>query len=181
MRYDIAYVDTQIRYRDMKIVEEQLTCRVPTLAIADRLNIAGDAQREGSFERADEIIRQVITELLDEALRARTLIELPIEVLRPLTIRVSEILRKEEIDTVGSLIQRELPAAGHWYNFGPLSRMLLGERMRALGINFAGQRDYAWVRPIRRTSQRIDRLLILPTFRPPSPLELSHVETPLPI
>lgn len=127
--------------------------------LAGHLNVAGDAQREGKFDLADEVLRQVLADY--------ALTELPIEALCPLTIRALNVLLNADVTTLADLIRCKLSDLRHWYNFGAISRLLLGDRMRALGLNLAAQHDYAWIRPLtkrRRAKQRLDRLMLLPTF-----------------
>jgi predicted transcriptional regulator len=69
------------------------------------------------------------------------------------------------ITTVADLVQCRLSDLRDWYNFGKASRSCLGERLRAFGLNLAEQHDHTWIRtPINRKPQRLDRVLILPTF-----------------
>ncbi len=123
------------------------------------MNVAGDAQREGNFENADEILHQV--------LREHALHKLPIDVLCPLTIRAWNAMRNDVnndnvIVTIADLIRCPLMDTG-WYNFGKVSRALLGERMRTFGLNFTKQSDYAWIKMPKKHKQH-DRFLLLPIF-----------------
>lgn len=146
-------------YRGMKCVDDGTTLSLEDPALVEQLNVAGDAQREGDFDRADAILRQVLTE--------NNLAELPIDVLCPLTIRTWNAMLERHnnehvIMTVADLVQCQLPDTC-WYNFGKVSRMLLGERMRAFGLNFAKQHDYTWIKMPKQHKQH-DRFLLLPTF-----------------
>ena len=146
-------------YRGMKCVNDGTTLSLEDPALVEHLNVAGDAQREGDFERADEILRHVIAK--------HDLAKLPIDVLCPLTIRSWNVMRDDIqneniIATVADLVKCRL-ADVCWYNFGEVSRALLGARMRELGLNLAEQLDYAWIKLPKRHKQH-DRFLLLPLF-----------------
>ena len=126
--------------------------------LVEHLNVAGDAQREGDFKRADEILRQVITD--------RPLTELPVDTLCPLTTRTLNVLRNNNITTVADLVQRRLSDLRNWNNFGKASRSYLGERLRTFGLNLVDQHDHKWTTPpVNRRPTRLDLLLVLPIFQ----------------
>lgn len=146
----------------MKVVDYGLRYHVANKTIADHLNVAADAQREGAFDRADEILRQ--------ALADHALIEIPIVALCPLPVRALNALDNAFMDhgprgrNLAVLLKCTLADTRRWKNFGMVSRTLMGERMRALKINLTGQRDYSWVKPINKRFPRTDHLRVLPTF-----------------
>ena len=141
----------------MKVVDDGKTTCLEDRTLVEYLNVAGDAQREGDFKQADEILRQVITE--------HPLTELPVDVLCPLTIRTLGVLGNYNIATVADLVQCRLSEVRDWYNFGKASRSYLGDRLRTFGLNLVEQSDHEWIRsPIKRNPKRLDRLLVLPTF-----------------
>ena len=150
-------VDTQMNLNDMRIFDDGTTQTVGKSALAEHLNIAGDAQREGDFQRADEILREVIA--------LYSLIDLPIATLCPMTIRMAAVFDKECVNTIADLVQRTLSDVRRLKNFGLVSRVLIGNRLRTFNLNLAEQRDYAWIKKLPKPrSKRIDRLLLLPTF-----------------
>jgi hypothetical protein len=130
-------------------------CCLDDPILVDHLNISGDAQREGDFARADEVLRQIFDD--------HDLDKIPVEALYPLTIRIAIVLANACITTVSQLVQQTLPDVCAWRNFGGVSRSLLGGRMRAFGLNLKGQLDYAWIEP-RNGRPTSDCLLLLPTF-----------------
>lgn len=147
----------QMEFGGMKVVDDGKTICLEDHTLVEYLNVAGDAQREGDFKRADEILRQIITD--------HPLTELPVDVLCPLTIRTLGVLGNYNIATVADLVQCRLSNLRDWYNFGKASRSFLGERLRTFGLNLVDQDDHKWTRPpINRKPQRLDRLLILPSF-----------------
>jgi hypothetical protein len=112
------------------------------------------------FDRAYEILRAVIA--------AHPLNVLPVEVLCPLPIRVTRVfVAAEDVSASLATLVQCVPTNMHWREFGPTSLARLGERMRALGLNLAGQRDYAWIKLPKRSKPvtgALNRVLILPTF-----------------
>lgn len=158
-----------MHFLGMKVIDDGRTSAVLDGNLADRLNVAGDAQREGKFSLADTILRDVIAEY--------ALDELPFEVLCPLSIRAVQVLEgttsnrngtKIPIKTLADLVQHKLSDLRGWYNFGAVSKAILGERLRSLGLNLSGQKDHQWVMSLSDTrlgqKQRLDRLLLLPMF-----------------
>ncbi len=143
----------------MKIIDDARTCIVEDPNLAEYLNVAADAQREGAFERADEILRALIAE--------HPLSALPVEILCPLPIRATRALTEGSVRTLATLVQCKLSDT-RWREFGPTSRARLGARMRVFGLNLAEQRDYAWIKSSStrraKVTGAINRLLILPTF-----------------
>lgn len=127
-------------------------------SLAERLNVASDAQREGQFERADEILRHIITE--------HALITLPVEILCPLPRRAIFSIWNGlgQAATVADLVRRPLRDLRRWKNFGKVSISLLGERLRALGLNLTGQQDYSWISPLPERLR--ERMLIIPPCVP---------------
>jgi DNA-directed RNA polymerase alpha subunit len=127
-------------------------------SLAERLNVASDAQREGQFERADEILRHIIAE--------HALTELPVEILCPLPTRVIFTVwnRLGQATTVADLVRRSLRDLRRWKNFGKVSIALLGGRLRALGLNLTGQQDYGWISPL--PDRLRERMLLIPPCVP---------------
>lgn len=161
-------IGLQINFGGMKVVDDGGMICLEDRTLVEYLNVAGDAQREGDFKRADEILRQVITD--------HPLAELPVEVLCPLTIRSLRVLGNYNIVTVADLVQCRLSDLRDWYNFGKASRSYLGERLRAFGLNLVEQLDYKWISPpIKQKPQRLDRLLVLPTFDHDQDYSQDHV------
>lgn len=154
-RVTIGSSDLPKAFEGMKVKERSGECRLGDSVLVEHLNVAGDAQREGDFSRADEILRQIFDK--------HVLDDLPVEILYPLTRRTALVL-ENHVATVGQLVQQTLPDVCAWYNFGDVSRSLLGERMRAFGLNLTGAHDYAWITPRRRSRPPTDCLLLLPTF-----------------
>jgi hypothetical protein len=153
----MTFIELQMSVGGMKVVDDGKTICLENRTLVECLNVAGDAQREGSFKRGDDILREVIA--------LHPLTELPVDVLCPLTIRTLGVFGDYNIATVADLVQCKLSEVRDWYNFGKASRSYLSERLRAFGLNLADQRDYNWGRPpIKRKPTRLDRLLILPTF-----------------
>lgn len=149
-----------LHYDGMKVFVAEGTRCLKDLELAERLNVAGDAQREGKFDLADTILRQVIADCPHA--------ELPVDVLCPLTVRTLKTLYDHKAVTVADLVRCKLADLRGWYNFGKLSRMFLGKRMQAFGLNLAEQSDYAWVKARRKSSKpHLDRCLLLPTFSLP--------------
>jgi hypothetical protein len=154
----VVYSETQLRFRDMKVVDNGLISVVPSNTLAEHLNIAGDAQRQGDFARADQILQQLFA--------TQAVSDLPVEMLRPLTLRTTDVLLDHEIFSIYDLVQCRLRDVRAWNNFGTVSRALLGDRMRTFGLNFSGQCDYSWINSLADSKiQRADRLLLLTTFR----------------
>jgi len=150
-------VPLHMNFGGMKVVDDGGTIYLEDRTLVEYLNVAGDGQRDGDFKRADEILRQVITDY--------QLTELPVDVLCPLTIRTLNVLGNYNIVTVADLVQCRLSDLRDWYNFGKESRSHLGERLRTFDLNLVEQHDYKWIKPpINRKSSRLDRVLILPTF-----------------
>lgn len=148
----------QMDFEGMKVVDDGRTLSLEDRSLIECLNVAGDAQREGDFERADEVLRQVFAD--------HALTELPVDVLCPLTPRTLNVLGNYNIATVADLIQCRLSEVRDWYNFGKTSRSYLGERLRTFRLNLADQNDHNWTRPpVNRRPKRLDRLLVLPTFQ----------------
>ena len=157
----------QMDFGGMKVADDGHKIGLEDPMLVECLNVAGDAQREGDFTRADEILRQVITDYSPT--------DLPIDVLCPLTIRVLNVLHNYSIVTVADLVQRRLSNLRDWYNFGKASRSHLGERLRAFGLNLVDQHDHEWIRPPKNLKPRLDRLLILPTFYADQGYRQEHV------
>ena len=150
-----------LHFLGMKVMDDGRTSGVLDGILAERLNVAGDAQREGKFLLADVILREVIAE--------HSIDKLPVEILCPLSIRAVNVLQNTHIRTVADLVQYKLAEVRKWRKFGAVSKALLGERLRSLTLNLAGQTDYQWVLPLSdrdNQRQRLDRLLLLPTFLP---------------
>lgn len=124
--------------------------------LAGYLNVAADAQREGRFDEADEILRRVIAEY--------PLAELPVEVLCPLTTRILNAVWNANIQTISELIQRKLSDLRGWKNFGQVSISIIGTRLWTLGLNLAKQTDYAWIKPL--PEQMRERVLLIPVYFP---------------
>lgn len=159
---------TNLYFSGMKVFIAEGVRTVQNQELAEQLNVAGDAQREGNFELADTILRQVFADT------AHT--ELPVDVLCPLTVRTLNILYDRGVVTVADLIKRTLPDLHSWYNFGPRSTAVFGERLRAFDLNLAEQRDYKWIkRPKKNRKQRLDRCLLLPTFSLPNTQPIENV------
>jgi len=127
-------------------------------SLAERLNVASDAQREGLFERADEILRHVITE--------QPLTALPVEILCPLPTRVIYAIWNAlgQVATVDDLVRCALHDLRRWKNFGKVSISMIGGRLRALGLNLAGQQNYEWIKPLPEHLR--ERLLLIPPCVP---------------
>ena len=123
-------------------------------SLAESLNVASDAQRAGLFAKADEILRHVIAEY--------TLTELPVEILCPLPTRVVFAIwnRLSAAATVNNLVRCTLPDLRRWKNFGKVSISMIGGRLRALGLNLAGQQDYDWISPL--PDRLRERMLLIP-------------------
>lgn len=153
---------TALHFCGMKVVIAAGVRSVNNQELAERLNVAGDAQREGNFELADTILQQVLTE------QPHT--ELPVDVLCPLTVRALNILYDHAVVTIDDLVKCTLPTMRGWYNFGLRSQMRLGERMRAFKLNLAEQNDYKWIKERFQKNQKesLDRCLLLPTFSLPN-------------
>ena len=146
-----------LSYDGMKVLVAEGTRTVEDQELADLLNVAGDAQREGKFELADTILRQVLAD--------RVHVELPVDVLCPLTVRTLSTLYAYDVVTVADLSRCKLDDVRGWGNFGKLSMALLGERMHAFNLNLAEQDDYTWIKPYPKSNKpRLDRCLVLPTF-----------------
>jgi len=127
-------------------------------SLAGHLNVASDAQREGLFEHADDVLRRIIAEY--------TLATLPIEILCPLTTRVVFAIWNSlgHAATVNDIVRRSLPELRRWKNFGKVSISMIGGRLRALGLNLTGQQDYGWISPL---PDRIrERMLLIPPCVP---------------
>jgi len=158
----------QMDFSGMKVVDAGRTLSLEDRILVECLNVAGDAQRVGAFERADEVLRQVFADY--------ALTELPVDVLCPLTPRTLNVLGNYNIATVADLVQCRLSEVRNWYNFGKASRSYLGERLRTFGLNLAGQDDHKWTRPpVNRRSKRLDRVLVLPTFQLDQGYNQDHV------
>ena len=112
----------------------------PPRDLLELLSIAHDAQEAAKFEQADVILRQAVN------VYAPT--EFPVEILCPITIRMACVLCNARVETVADLLRRGLADVQCWKNFGQVSQSLLGIRLRALGLNLAGQHDYAWIKPL---------------------------------
>lgn len=150
---------TGMLHNGMKVVDPERVQFIEDATIAERLNIAGDAQRVGAFEKADEVLRHLLA--------SNTMSALPIDTLCPLTTRTLNTFDAKEIASLADLVRLPLHEVRDWYNFGKDSLALLGGRMRVLGINFTDRQDYTWIKFTRaylRKQTRIDCLLILPTF-----------------
>lgn len=158
----------QMDFEGMKVVDDGRTLSLEDRSLIECLNVAGDAQREGDFERADEVLRQVFAD--------HALTELPVDVLCPLTPRTLNVLGNYNMATVADLIQCRLSEVRDWYNFGKASRSYLGERLRTFGLNLVDQDDHKWTRPpVNRRPKRLDRLLVLPTFQLDQGYNQDHV------
>jgi hypothetical protein len=153
---------TNLYFCGMKVFIAAGVRSVNDQELAERLNVAGDAQREGNFELADTILCQVLADHPHS--------ELPVDVLCPLTVRTLNILYHQTVVTVADLLKCTLPDLHGWHNFGPRSHMLLGERLRVFDLNLASQRDYKWIkaRSKKNKKERLDRCLLLPTFSLPN-------------
>lgn len=127
---------------------------LPDRALVELLNISADAQREGKFEQADEILREVVN--------AHALIELPIEVLCPLPQRLFNSLWNRDFSNVDEIVRCKLSDLRRVKNFGRVSVSLIGTRLRALKLNLTGQCDYTWIGPLPTRSR--EYLQIIPTF-----------------
>ena len=127
-------------------------------SLAERLNVASDAQREGLFERADEILRHVVAE--------HALTELPVEILCPLPTRAIHAIWNAlgQAATVDDLVRRTLPDLRRWKNFGKVSISMIGGRLRTLGLNLAGQQNYEWIKPLPELLR--ERMLLIPPCVP---------------
>jgi hypothetical protein len=158
----------QMDFGGMKIVDDGRMLSLEDRALVECLNVAGDAQRVGAFERADEVLRQVFAD--------HALTELPVDALCPLTPRTLNVFDNYNIATVADLVQRRLSEVRDWYNFGKESRAYLGERLRTFGLNLADQHDHKWTSPpVKRRPRRLDRLLVLPTFQLDQGYNQDHV------
>lgn len=158
----------QMDFGGMKIVDDGRMLSLEDRTLVECLNIAGDAQREGDFKRADEILRQVITD--------HPLTELPVDMLCPLTPRTLNVFDNYSIATVADLVHCRLSEVRDWYNFGKESRSCLGDRLRTFGLNLADQNDHKWASPpVKRRPKRLDRLLVLPTFQLDQGYNQDHV------
>jgi len=124
-------------------------------ALVELLNVAADAQREGRFDEADEILRHAVVE--------HELTELPIEVLCPLPVRLFNALWNGRVATnIDEIARCELSDLHRVKNLGRVSISLLGMRLRALRLNLKGQNDYAWISPLPARLREYWRLI--PTF-----------------
>ena len=166
----------QITFCGMKVIDDGTTMALENHILVESLNVAGDAQREGDFKRADEILRQVFA--------GNALSELPVDALSPLTPRTLNVLGNYNIATIADLVQCKLSEVRDcklsevrdWYNFGKASRSYLGERLRAFGLNLADQDDYKWASPPGKPRPtRLDRVLVLPTFQIDEGYNQDHV------
>lgn len=133
-------------------------------SLAEQLNVASDAQHQGLFEQADEILRHLVAE--------HALTDLPVEILCPLTTRVVYTIwnRLGQAATVDNLVRCTLADLRRWKNFGKVSISMIGGRLRALGLNLAGQEDYEWIKPL--PDRLRERFLLIPPCLP--------IETELP-
>lgn len=158
----------QMDFGGMKIVDDGRMLSLEDRTLVECLNVAGDAQRVGAFERADEVLRQVFADY--------ALSELPVDALCPLTPRTFNVFDNYNIATVADLVQCRLSEVRDWYNFGKASRSYLGERLRTFGLNLVDQNDHKWTRPpVNRRPKRLDRLLVLPTFQLDQGYNQDHV------
>lgn len=123
-------------------------------ALVESLNVAGDAQRLGMFELADEVLRQIVAEYV--------LADLPVEMLCPLPPRALHALLNRHFSTVGAVVRCTLSDLRQVKHFGAFSRSLLGMRLLALKLNVSGQHDYTWIKPLPAQIREYQSLL--PTF-----------------
>jgi hypothetical protein len=66
--------------------------------------------------------------------------------------------------TVNDLVCRTLSDLRRWKNFGKVSISMIGGRLRALGLNLAGQQDYGWISPL--PDRLRERMLLIPPCVP---------------
>jgi len=140
----------------VRVTFDHTTIPLENRALVELLNVSADAQREGRFDQADEILRQAVVE--------HALTELPIEVLCPLPVRLFNALRDGRVATnVDEIVRCELSDLRRVKNLGHVSISLLGTRLRTLKLNLKGQFDYAWIRPLPTRLREYWRLI--PTFK----------------